>query len=217
MLVFLFNKHHASGEFSKYTFIQKMKDLTMGKGHKENGSSRCCTHGKKGKAKLDPLGVLSGLLFAADTFLLCLAVESSSCSGDGCGDVAYGVWLAGEASEECLLHPNEPGAVCQDGPRVMLQVTNLPLLGFFPPCSCSLWWQTCGSWSHIFDCLLCWMVQAFIRVSGYFEMMPWALRKELVLYDFPFTKNYEVSRCCLPRAVLVSLECALLQHCTCFN
>lgn len=42
------------------------------------------------------------------TFLLCLAVESSSHYGDGCSDVAYGVWLAGEASGGCLLHLNEP-------------------------------------------------------------------------------------------------------------
>lgn len=122
--MFLFNKHHASGEFSKYTFIQKMKDLTMGKGHKENGSSRCCAHGKKDKARLDHLEFCLCCCLLPGTFLLCLAVESSSSYGDGCGDVAYGVWLAGEASEECLLHPSEPGAVCQDGPWVMLQVTN---------------------------------------------------------------------------------------------
>lgn len=88
----------------------------MGKGHKENGSSHCCTHGKKDKAKLDLLEFCLCFCLLLGTFLLCLAVESSSCYGDGCGDVAYGVWLAGEALEECLLHPNEPGAVCQDGP-----------------------------------------------------------------------------------------------------
>lgn len=60
----------------------------------------------------------------------------------------------------------------------------------------------CAGWFQV--------AQAFIRVSGYFEMMAWALRKEVVVFTFPFPKNCEVSRCCLTRAVLVSLECALL-------
>lgn len=141
MLVFLFNKHHASGEFSKCTFIQKTKDLRMGKGHKENGSSRCCTHGKKAKPKLDHLE------FCLCCCLLCLAVESSSCCGGGCGDVAYGVWLSGEASHGCLLHLNEPGAVCQD--EWWCRSLHLLLLCFLL-FLLNMWWQTWGSWSRIF-------------------------------------------------------------------
>lgn len=151
MLVFLFNKHCASGEFAKCTFIQKTKDLRMGKGHKENGSSRCCTHGKKAKPKLDHLEFCLCCCLLPGIFLPCLAVESSSCYGDGCGDVAYGEWLAGEASDGCLLHLNEPGAVCQDGPWVMVQVT-ISLTALLLPSLflLSMWWQTWGSWSCIF-------------------------------------------------------------------
>lgn len=158
MLVFLFNKHHASGVFSKYTFIQKTKDLTMGKDHKENGSSCCCAHGKKAKAKLDHLEFCLCCCLLPGTFLLCLAVESSSCYGAGCGGVIYGVWLAGEASNGHLLPQMSLGLCVRMGPEWCCKSLRPLLLGFFPPCSCSWWWQNYGSWSHIFDGLLCWMV-----------------------------------------------------------
>lgn len=88
-----------------------MKDLRTEKGHKENGSSCFWAHGKIAKPKLDHLEFCLCCCLLPGTFLLCLAVESISHYGDGCGDVAYGVWLAGEAPGECLLHLNEPGAV----------------------------------------------------------------------------------------------------------
>lgn len=156
-----------------------MKDLRTRKGHEENGSSRCSALMVK---KPSPGWISWSCVCPA---VCCQAHSCSAWLLEAAPAMGWcGLWsMAGRRSIRWVpAAPAEPGAVCQDGPWAMLQVTaNLLLLCIFPH-SCSLWQQACGHWTASFDGLWCWMVprgsihvlDASIRVSGYFEMTAWS-------------------------------------------